>query len=518
MMQLTILSTSDTHGYVLPTNYSQRDDSQPFGLTRAKTVVDAQRQAVDGPVLVLDNGDWLQGSPLAYYAARIAEDPTKLTAAYSAMGYDAGVLGNHEFNYGADYLKAAIRQLNYPILCANILRDGQPAFGQPYHIFERAGIKIAVLGLTTNYIPHWESPANIEGLEFASAVDTATTWVPKLRTLADVVVIAYHGGFERDLDTGKPTEKLTGENVGYALTQIPGVDALVTGHQHRELAGVVNGVATTQPGYRGANVGKIQLDLASVGGHWQVSASHAELLATGKATPASAVDTAVQATNELVESWLDSPLGHVNGDMSLNSAWEARIHESAYIEFINNVQMAATGADISGTALFTNDGRGFNQTITMRDVVTNYVYPNTLAVLRLSGADLKAALEQNAEYFSLDEAGALKVTPRFIHPKPQHYNYDMYQGIDYVLDISRPIGQRVVNLTYQGQPIAPDAYYEVVANQYRAGGGGNFAMFGQNKVIRENQKDMTELIADYLRVHPQLDATVDNNFRVVTKM
>lgn len=514
-MQLTILSTSDTHGFVLPTNYAQRDQSLPFGLTRAATVL-AQHQ--NAATLTIDNGDWLQGSPLAYYAARIAKDATKLTAAYDAVGYDAGILGNHEFNYGANYLQKAIAKLNYPILCANILRDGQPAFGQPYQVFEKAGVKVAVLGLTTSYIPHWETPTNIEGLEFASAIDVAKTWVPKLHALADVVVIAYHGGFERDLASGQPTEKLTGENVSYQLTEIPGVDALVTGHQHRELAGVVNGVPVTQPGYRGANVGQITLTLESGKHGWQVVDGQAQLLKTADAKPDEHVAEAVATTNDAVEAWLDSPLGHVNGDMSLHSAWQARLHESAYIEFINKVQMAATDTDISGTALFTNDGRGFNQTITMRDVVTNYVYPNTLAVLKLSGADLKAALEQNAEYFSLDDQGQLKVTPRFEHPKPQHYNYDMYQGINYVLDISRPVGQRVVNLTYHGQPIDPNGSYEVVANQYRAGGGGNFAMFGQSKVIRENQKDMTELIADYLQAHPSIDATVDNNFQVVTKM
>ena len=511
-MQLTILSTSDTHGYVLPTNYAKRDLAQPFGLTRAATVL-AQHQ--QNPTLTIDNGDWLQGSPLAYYAARMTNDPTQLTAAYNAVGYDVGVLGNHEFNYGADYLQSAIAKLNYPIVCANILRAGQPAFGQAYQLFEKAGIKVAVLGLTTNYIPHWGGPANIKGLEFVSAVDVAKTWVPKLHQLADVVVIAYHGGFERDLETGQPTEKLTGENVGYQLTEIPGVDALVTGHQHRELAGVVNGVPVTQPGYRGANVGQITLSLEKTSTGWQVAQGTAQLLKTDTAQPDPSVANAVAQTNDVVEDWLDSPLGHVNGDMSLHSAWQARLHESAYIEFINKVQMAATGTDISGTALFTNDGRGFKQTITMRDVVTNYVYPNTLSVLKLSGADLKAALEQNAEYFSLDAKGQLQVTPRFEHPKPQHYNYDMYQGIHYVLDISRPVGQRVVNLTYHDQPIDLEASYEVVANQYRAGGGGNFAMFGQSKVIRENQKDMTELIADYLQAHPQIEATVDNNFRVV---
>ncbi|WP_204122441.1 bifunctional metallophosphatase/5'-nucleotidase [Lacticaseibacillus mingshuiensis] len=514
-MQLTILSTSDTHGFVLPTTYSKRGEDQPFSLAKAKTVLDDLRRHADGPTLTIENGDWLQGSPLAYFAAKVHPDPRLLTAAYDAVGYDAGIIGNHEFNYGAANLQDAIATLNYPILCANILRGKKPAFGKPYQIFERGGAKVAVLGLTTSYIPHWEGPANIEGLTFVDALQTAKKWLPRLRKLADVVVIAYHGGFERDLETGEPTEALTGENIGYELSQLPGVDALVTGHQHRELAGLVNGVATTQPGYRGEDVGKITLTLAQEGLHWRVTDKHAELVKTGHQVPAPQVLAAVATVAPQVEDWLDAPLGQViKGDMTITDSFQARVAEHPYIEFINRVEMAATGTDIAGTALFNDDGRGFGQQISMRDVVTNYIYPNTLAVMRLSGADLKAALEQCAEYFSLDDHGELAVTQRFLLPKPQQYNYDMYQGIDYTLDIRQPVGRRVVGLRYHGAPVAPTAFYEVTVNQYRAGGGGNFAMFDQSKIVRENQKDMTELIADYLRANPKLEATVDHNFKV----
>lgn len=513
-MQLTLLSTSDTHGFILPTTYTTRDQAQPFGLTRAHTAIDELRAAATGPVLTIENGDWLQGSPFAYYTAKISHRPDQLTAAYNTVGYDAGVLGNHEFNYGADYLSQAVTTLDYPILCANILRDGKPAFGQPYQIFTRTGVRIAVLGLTTSYIPHWEGPANIAGLEFKSAVDVAQEYVPLLHQQADIVVIAYHGGFERDLTTGAPTEPLTGENVGYELTQVSGVDALITGHQHRELCGIVNGVPVTQPGYRGADVGVITLTLQHDNAGWHAANSQARLENTGRKAVHTASKNAVAATNALVEDWLDSPIGHVTGDMQIHDPAAARISEVPYIEFINKVQMAATGTDIAGTALFNNDGKGFNPTITMRDIVTNYVYPNTLSVLSLTGADLKAALEKTAEYFSLDAAGKLMVTPIFARPKPQHYNYDMYQGIDYTIDVSRPVGTRITRLLYHGQPVQPDDRLEVTVNQYRASGGGNYAMFGADKVIRENQNDMTALIADYLRAHPDLVATADGNFTV----
>ena len=244
----------------------------------------------------------------------------------------------------------------------------------------------------------------------------------------------------------------------------------------------------------------------------------AVLVKAGTVNPSAVIEQVAEPLNQVVETWLDQPLARVEGDMRIHDPFAARVKEVPYIEFIQRVQMASTGADISGTALFNNEGCGFGSTITMRDVVTNYIYPNTLAVLRLTGAELKAALEQCATYFSLNAQGQLMVTPRFERPKPQHYNYDMYQGIDYTLDISKPVKQRVTKLTYHGKPVVSTQTYDVVMNQYRAAGGGNFAMFGPEKVIRENQKDMTELIADYLKAHPVLKAEADHNFTVVSSM
>ncbi|MHA3066065.1 bifunctional metallophosphatase/5'-nucleotidase [Lacticaseibacillus saniviri] len=515
-MQLTILSTSDTHGFVQPTNYVKRNQNLPFSLAKTKTVIDRVKQSTDEPVITIENGDWLQGSPLAYYAAKVAKDATKLTDAYNLMGYDVGILGNHEFNYGLDYLKQAVGTLDYPMLTANILTGNQPLFGQGHRIIEKAGVKIGIIGLTTDYIPHWETPAHIEGLQFESVLETAKKEVAELRPLVDVVIVAYHGGFERNLETGQLTERETGENVGYRLaTEVPGIDALVTGHQHRELAQIVNGVPITQPGYRGANVGQITLTLADKVGGYRVTGGQAELLAVTDVPADAAIIKTLQDTSNQVETWLDAPLGRVEGDMRINDPFKARIQETPYIEFVQKVQMTSTSADISGTALFNNEGRGFGDVITMRDVVTNYIYPNTLAVVALSGADLFAALEQNAEYFSLDGADRIMVTPRFERPKPQHYNYDMYEGIDYTLDITQPVGSRVKQVTYHGEPLQPDDTYHVVVNQYRAGGGGNFPMFDQSKVVEENQRDMTELIADYLLQHPVIEATANHNFTVL---
>lgn len=200
--------------------------------------------------------------------------------------------------------------------------------------------------------------------------------------------------------------------------------------------------------------------------------------------------------------------------MRISDPMQARLKEHPYVEFINRVQLFASGAEISGTALFNNEGKGFGETITMRDVITNYIYPNTLAVIQINGADLKAALEQTANYLAV-ENNKIVFNPAFIQPKPQYYNYDMYEGIQYTIDMKQPVGQRITELRFKGHPVLPQQMLEVVTNQYRAIGGGNYAMFGAEKIVREIQIDMTELIADYLKIHPRIEAKVNHNFQVI---
>lgn len=238
------------------------------------------------------------------------------------------------------------------------------------------------------------------------------------------------------------------------------------------------------------------------------------MLATKDYAPDAELVASIAELSSEVETWLDQPCGKVEGDMLIHDPMAARLTEHPYIELINKVQMAASGAKISGAALFNNEGRGFNPTITMRDIITNYIYPNTLAVLKISGADLKAALEKTATFLSLVD-GQVIFNPRYVNPKPQYYNYDMYEGIKYTIDLRLPEGQRVTRLMFDSAPVEPTASYEVVMNQYRGVGGGNYAMFSPTKIVKEIQVDMTELIAEYLKKYPVIEATVNNNFTIL---
>ncbi|RTE11670.1 bifunctional metallophosphatase/5'-nucleotidase [Paenibacillus whitsoniae] len=519
--QLTILETSDLHGNFLPIHYANNKPNQ-VGIATIASLIAAERAAAQN-VVVIDNGDLIQGTPLAYHHAKLNRQPVNpMVLALNYAGFDAGVVGNHEFNYGLDTLRKAVGESAFPWLCANIVdeKSGEPFLGKPYLVRELPeGVRVGVLGLTTPYIPNWEEPKNIAGLRFIDAVEAAHQWVRVLKEeeQADVIVVSYHGGFERDLATGEPTEPLTGENQGYRLCmEVPGIDVLLTGHQHRSLAGIeVNGVLIVQPGVAGAVLGKVSLTLTQEAGKWHVASKSSELLSVQDVEADAKLVEMVSPYESAAQVWLDQPIGKLSGDMLVKDPMQTRLRDNALIEFINKVQMELSGARISNTALFDNISPGFPSDITMRDIVSNYIYPNTLKVIRISGADIRSALEQSAGYFELSPDGEVGISASFREPKPQHYNYDMWEGITYTLNITRPLGSRVVELLYDGVPIDPDGEFDVVMNNYRAAGGGNYAMFQDKPVVKDIPTDVAELLAGYIMERGTIEATVNGNWKVI---
>jgi 2',3'-cyclic-nucleotide 2'-phosphodiesterase/3'-nucleotidase len=517
----TILETSDIHGYMLPVQYANNESTEQGFAKIAALILQERKQNPN--VLVIDNGDLIQGTPLAYHHARLnaaAENP--MIRCLNELQYDAAVIGNHEFNYGLPLLEKAVKESSFPWLSANIVdeQSGEPHFGKPFIVRQlQDGPRVAILGLTTHYIPHWEKAEHIAGLRFADTLETARKWVAYLRQQerADIVIVSYHGGFERDLATGDPTEPLTGENVGYALCrEVDGIDVLLTGHQHRTIAGQTsNGVTVLQPGSQGAYLGKAALRLKRENGKWGVADVSSELLSPKGLQPVPPIVELLQEHETLTQRWLDQPIGKLLGDMRITDPMGVRLKEHPLIEFINKVQMDISGASISNTALFDNISAGFPPDITMRDIVSNYIYPNTLQVIRISGQDIKDALEHSACYFTRYTGGPVQVNPAFSDPKPQHYNYDMWEGIEYKLNISRPEGQRVVELLFEGKPLDPDGQYDVVMNNYRAGGGGNYTMFQGKPIVRDIPTDMAELLATYIVEKGTIEAALNSNWEVM---
>lgn len=517
---LTILETSDIHGNVLPINYSDNSFVNS-GLGALSTLI-AKERVINPSAILIDNGDMLQGTALTYYHAKINNElPNPMIEAMNLMGYDAAIIGNHEFNYGMEYLDYAIKTSNFPWLCANITNKttGESFTGKPYIVktFDN-GLKVGILGLTTKYIPNWENPETIQDLNFEDVVESANKWleIMKKQEGTDINIVSYHGGFERDLETGKPTDVLTGENQGYELCmKVNNMDVLLTGHQHRVIENLwINGVLVIQPGCNGNFLGKVTLNLIKKSGKWSVVTKKSLNIKVNASEVDNRIIKSISNIEIKTQHWLDTPIGHIQGDMLIKDPLKARLKDNAFTEFINNIQMDAAKVDISNTAIFDNTGKGFDINVTMRDIISNYKYPNTLKVISLKGSDIKAALEKTAEYFSIVN-GEIKVSRARIFPKLQHYNYDMWEGIEYVMDISKPINCRITKINYKGNPLHMDKEYAVVMNNYRAGGGGNYSMFKGKPVLKDIPTDMAELIANYILQRKTIKATVNNNWKVV---
>ncbi|MDP4088893.1 MAG: bifunctional metallophosphatase/5'-nucleotidase [Bacillota bacterium] len=518
--KVVILLTSDIHGSALPINYSD-NRIMPYGLVKIASVIGEIRNKSNNTILI-DNGDLIQGTPLTYYYCKVdSTGPNPMIRLLNYLSYDAAVVGNHEFNYGRHILDRAVEESNFPWLAANIINsfNGECAFGRPYIIKEfQDGVKIGILGVTTKYIPNWEDSKHIEGITFEDPVEAADRWVRYLREIekVDVVVVSYHGGFERDVDSGRPIGKLTGENQGYELCEkVKGIDVLLTGHQHKVVENKsINGVLILQPGSHGKYLGAVKLALRFEK-RWRVTGRKTEVVAVQEAEEDAPAAAIIKEFEDRVQSWLDKPIGIIKGGLEIKNPLKARLRDNPFIEFINRVQMKVSGAEISCTSLFTDEIRGMKEKVTMRDIVSTYIYPNTLRVLRVKGKDIKAALERSAGYFERYEGGQVRTKKKEGIGAFQPYNYDMWEGIEYKLDISKAEGFRVVELKHKGKPIDIEGEYEVVLNNYRAAGGGEYDMFKDKSVIKDIPTDMSELIASYVLDTEVIGTEIDNNWEVI---
>ncbi|MDD3214581.1 MAG: bifunctional UDP-sugar hydrolase/5'-nucleotidase [Eubacteriales bacterium] len=477
-VKLTIYYTSDTHGYLYPTNFA---DTKP----RAMGLL-GMNFPKDGNTLVIDGGDTLQGSPLAYYCHRKGL-PMPMAAVMNDLGYDYITLGNHDFNYGYDTIRESLAELNARCLCANVRdrRGKLPICDYTVHTLEN-GLRVGLVGIVTDWVNLWEKPENLTDLVIGDPFTAAKEAASALRGQCDVLVGIYHGGLEKDTETGE-TLSTTTENIACRLCEAIPFDLLLTGHQHIAMVNRVwHGTHVVQTPCNATKYVRVTMDQNGV-------------FASTLLTPHKEVSLKPWETKLFADltAWLDKPIGRLSRAVWPENKLSMALHGTAIADFINQVQLDASGAQLSCTALG-NELRGFDSSVTVRDVVASYVYSNTLVVLEVTGAQLRAALEQCATYFSVDENGAVSIGEKFVRPKQAHYNYDYYAGIEYRFDLREPIGRRVTALAVQGRPVADDERFSLVMNNYRATGAGDFDYFAKCKRLREMQTEVSELILNYL--------------------
>ena len=519
-MELIILITSDVHSHIFSVN-DGKNEQEPQGMAKAASIIKKIRQSNSHTILI-DNGDLIQGTPLANYAINISNLSHPAITINNLLQYDAAVIGNHEFNYGKEVLKKIAFQSEFPWISANVVKKGTetPYFGNPYIIREFKGLRVAVLGLTTKYIPYWESQKHIADFDFLDPLETAKKWITYLKTSeqADLIIVSYHGGFEKNPKTLALIGQDNGENQGYALaTQLAGIDCLITGHQHLLFSTVLtNGIPVIQPGTGAAYLGKVTFKLVKENEKWLVQEKQLEQISVKEAEPDREIIEAVQPIIKQAEQWLDQEIGRIAGDMTITEPIrQVWMKEHPLVEWINKVQMKAADVGISCTSLLDAKIKGLSEVVSRNDIMNVYPFPNTLVVMKLSGNEIIQALEVSASFLLLNEDGEVSVNPDWNKPRLLTYNYDMWEGIEYEIDLTQPIGNRVRKIIYRGEPLDKLAYYQVAMNSYRASGSGGYDMFSPKKVVKEIHKEISELLIEDLIEKKIVQANVNQNWKVI---
>jgi 2',3'-cyclic-nucleotide 2'-phosphodiesterase/3'-nucleotidase len=541
---ITVLSTTDLHGNILPVDYyTNKPDAR--GLAKVATLIRQARRENPAGTLLLDSGDTIQGTPLQYFHNKKNNaPPDPMMLSMSALKFDALAVGNHEYNFGLPVLEKARREAGFPWLSANTYKKGtDETYYRPYLVKELNGVRVGVLGLTTPGIPSWENKENFAGLEFRDPVAEARKWVGVLREKerVDVVVVAMHMGLEEDLRTGEVSPgQVAKENQAVSIArQVEGVDLILMGHTHREVSSLVinsdmisrwerlgmhgpsyatsyffNGVLLTQANYWGRHLARADIYLVKDdAGRWRVQAKSARTLPVTAATETDAeVARLVAPYDQETQNWLARVIGESPAELTAEGSL---FRDTAILDLVQRVQLDVGKADVSMVASFNPQARLPKGAVTVRDIAGLYIYENTLVVLEVTGAQLKAALEHSAKFFRAYEAG--RTPAELVDEKIPAYNFDIAEGVTYDLDLTKPHGSRVQNLRFRGQPLDPAQKLKLATNNYRVNGGGGYTMYKGAREVYRSSTEIRELIIDWVERERRVPSEPTNNWRLLTK-
>lgn len=503
-MKIAIYHTTDMHGHVFPTNYVEY---QNLGMLKIFSFINKDKKQYDGKLL-LEGGDLIQGTVLTNFLAKNTFTPNPILKICEMTGYNAYVMGNHEFNYGLEHLRNSYKEVSSKILNSNIENLGFDS--KPYNIFDINGYKIAVFGATTTYIPNWEQEKNIEGLKFINPIDEYAKYEEEMKENSDMIIVLYHGGFEKSLD-GKfiPTEKLNSENQGSEFLQtFDSIDIMLTGHQHRSFITKIGDVICSQPINNARNFTKLVIDTDTDEIKYElVDVENLDIEIDSN------LEKVFDKINEELEIFMSKIIGYLDKDLLLDNLTDVRLYGHPYINLLHQIQLYTCNADFSATTLF-DQAIGFKKQISVRDVLVNYPYPNTLKVIEITGHDLKRAIEVSASYFVLDENGEIVLNPKYQTPKKRNYIYDFYYGLDYEIDISRQFGDRVVSMKRNGKDLDLDKAYTIVMNNYRATNHTDYPCYENKKEVMETSVDFSESMIEYIRGREYIEVDENINFKI----
>lgn len=533
-----IVATSDMHGCFFPYDYINKCE-MPGSLSRVSTRVKQLRDSLgEDRVILLDNGDILQGQPTAYYYNYISDvTPHPVARMIDYVGYDAQTIGNHDVETGHGVYDRYCKDLkDIPLLAANAINKsiGEPYF-TPYTILEKSGVKFAVLGLITPAIPAW-LPENLrEGIEFEDMVISASKWIEIIREKdkPDFIVGLFHSGLDSTTTTGKWRENasmLVAENVR-------GFDIIISGHDHKKFSNASDRQSDSpivlNPANNAMNSAEVEINVKRVNGEIVGKTIKGEIVDISNLEPDQNFIRKFSAENQEVKDFVDRIIGRSAGELSVRDAY---FGPSAFMQLLHDLQLAISGAEISFAAPLSFDSTIKEGDLSVSDMFKLYKYENMLYTMNLTGKEIKGYLEYSYSkwidtmdspedhliLFSKDSSSAAKGDYNLLlYPA---YNFDSASGINYTVNVTKPVGQRVeIQSMAYGTPFDLNKFYTVAVNSYRGNGGGDLLTKGagirqdslSQRVVKSTDRDLRYYLIKEIEKRGTISPKVNYNWRFI---
>jgi len=517
---LTILATTDIHSNVWGFSYENDKESANDGMARIATYISEVRSKENNVILV-DNGDVLQGNIMTDDIYNKQEGPHPVIWAMNLLQYDSLTLGNHEFNFGEKLIKRVQTLADFPVLGANMARVDGTMAALPYTIIERGNLKIGIIVLTNPNAPRWDGEKT-DPFVYAAVGPACRRVVDILKGKVDILIAVAHVGIYPEYD------EAGGSDGGNAILELcPELDVLIVGHAHNTYNTIQGD--TVVGGAR--NLGKevIRIDLG-IDSDKSVISRKIEIVTMDKYEPSDLIrkDPFLMESHQKTRDFITGgaptadgkPSGGIFGTAAVDfqpkneimGIPEGKLRDTAVMDLINTVQLANSGADVSAAALFSDTRDILAGPVNYGDIFGIYKYDNTLYKVVVTGAELKSYMEWSAACYNQWKSGDISIS---FNPEKPGYLYDMFAGVDYQIDLSKPVGKRIVNVMFKGKPLSDTQTLTLAVNNYRY----SSALKTQKLVAAtkqwESPNSIRDMLVEYIKAQGTIKPSVDNNWKIV---